>query len=72
MEENKFEILVSVLGILEHEDIKDSGLDRAIIRIMGEFSLHLSSDQKGRLTEEFFYYEKLRLEKEFNEMDEVI
>ena len=66
MNDEKFNILISILDSLEKEDINHSSLENAIVRLIDNFDEALTNEQKEELSREFIHYERARREKDSN------
>ena len=66
MNDEKFNILISILDSLEKDDINHSSLEHAIVRLIDNFDEALTNEQKEELSREFIHYERVRREKDSN------
>jgi len=66
MNDEKFNLLISILDSLEKEDINHSSLENAIVRLIDNFDEALTNEQKEELSREFIHYERVRREKDSN------
>ena len=66
MDNDKFDLLISILEDLEKEDVSHSNLESAIVKIIDQFDTNLTNEQKNEVLKEFIHYEKVRREEQNN------
>ena len=64
MDNDKFNLLISVLECLEKEDVSHSDLEGAIVKIIDRFDSNLTNEQKEEILKEFVHYERIRRKKD--------
>ena len=61
MHENDFRLLMGVMKLMEEGDLRNTGMENVVIKVIDKFNQDLTAEQKGKILKQFIDYHKIKV-----------